>query len=44
VKVDRKVNFTFLRVLGLDGTTVSAKAKVRIAAYSGGSGLLRGAW
>ncbi len=40
VKVDRKVNFTFLRVLGIDGTTVSAKAKVRIAAYSGGTGLL----
>ncbi|MEX1103819.1 MAG: hypothetical protein WED87_06200, partial [Dehalococcoidia bacterium] len=40
VKVDRKVSFTFLRAIGLEGTTVSAKAKVRIAAYSGGGGLL----
>lgn len=40
VKVNRKVNFTFLKALGLSGTTVSAKAKVRIATYSGGSGVL----
>ncbi len=40
VKVDRQVEFTFLKAIGLSGTTVSAKAKVRIASFSGGSGLL----
>ena len=40
VKVDRQVEFTFLKAIGLSGTTVSAKAKVRIASFTGGSGLL----
>ena len=40
VKVNRKVNFTFLKALGISGTTMSAKAKVRVASFSGGRGLL----
>lgn len=40
VTVNRKVNYTFLKALGMSGTTVSARAKVRVASFSGGSGLL----
>jgi Flp pilus assembly protein TadG len=40
VKAKRRVNFTFLRAVGLGGTDVDASARVRIASYSGGTGLL----
>ena len=40
VTASKGVNYTFLRVLGLRGTTVSATAKVRAANYNGGSGLV----
>lgn len=40
VKAERHVSYTFLRLVGLDGLDVSAKATVRVGTYSGGSGLL----
>lgn len=40
VTATRKVDYAFLRVVGLSGTTVSAKAKVRVGTYSGGSGIV----
>ncbi len=40
VEAKRQVNYTFLRALGLTGDEVSAKAKVRVAVYNGGAGLL----
>jgi hypothetical protein len=40
VTAKRHVNFTFLRAVGVSGREVSAKAKARVAVYSGGSGLL----
>lgn len=36
----RQVNYTFLRVLGMRGATVSAKAKVRVGVYNGGNGIV----
>ncbi len=36
----RRVNYTFLRALGLSGADVSASATVRVGAYGGGSGLV----
>ena len=40
VTARRKVNYTFMRVLGLTGTDVSASATVRVGTYNGGSGLV----
>lgn len=40
VTATRKVDYAFLRVVGLSGTTVSAKAKVRVGTYNGGTGLV----
>ncbi|MBE0609875.1 MAG: hypothetical protein IH609_10870 [Dehalococcoidia bacterium] len=40
VTATRKVDYVFLRVVGLQGTTVSAKAKVRVGTYNGGSGIV----
>lgn len=40
VRTERHVEYTFLKVLGLDGMDVSAKATVRVGTYVGGSGLL----
>lgn len=40
VETEKRVDFHFLRVLGLDGTDVSAKATVQIASYGGGNGLV----
>lgn len=40
VTASKNVTYTFLRVVGLTGTTVSATAKVRAANYNGGSGLV----
>ena len=40
VEVERPVNYTFLRVLGMDSTDVSARATARIGSFSGGSGLV----
>lgn len=40
VTATRKVDYAFLRVVGLKGTTVSAKAKVRVGTYNGGSGVV----
>lgn len=39
VTAKRKIGFTFLRIVGLEGADVSAKAKVRVGTYSGGKGL-----
>ena len=36
----RRVSYTFLKVVGLDGADVSAKATARAGSYSGGAGLL----
>ncbi len=40
VKANRHVNYTFLKVIGLDGTDISAKATVKTGTYNGGSGLV----
>ena len=40
VETQKRVNFHFLKVLGMDGTDVSAKATVQIASYAGGNGLV----
>jgi Flp pilus assembly protein TadG len=40
VTATRKVDYAFLRVVGLKGTTVSARAKVRVGTYNGGSGIV----
>lgn len=40
VEVERPVNYTFLRVLGMSGTDVSARATARVGSFSGGSGLV----
>ncbi len=40
VTATRKVDYAFLRVVGLKGTTVSAKAKVRVGTFNGGSGIV----
>lgn len=40
VTATRNVKYAFLRVLGLSGTNVSAKAKVRYGVYNGGSGIV----
>lgn len=40
VTATRKVDYAFLRVVGLKGKTVSAKAKVRVGTYNGGSGIV----
>ena len=40
VTASRRVHYWFLRALGLDGKTVTAKAKARAMNYSGGAGLL----
>ena len=39
VTAKRHVNYTFLRAIGLSGSDVSAKAKVKVGTYSGGSRL-----
>ncbi len=40
VTATRRVDYAFLRVVGLKGTTVSAKAKVRVGTYNGGNGIV----
>jgi hypothetical protein len=40
VEAHRRVDYAFLRVVGLGGTDVSARASVRVGSYSGGSGLM----
>ncbi len=40
METEKRVDFHFLGVLGLDGTDVSAKATVQIASYGGGNGLV----
>ena len=40
VTASRNVSFTFLRVIGLTGSTVSASAKVKAQTYLGGSGIM----
>ena len=40
VTTSRSVSYTFMKVLGFSGTSVSATAKVRAGAYIGGSGIL----
>lgn len=40
VTATRKVDYAFLRLVGLQGRTVSAKAKVRYGVYNGGSGIV----
>jgi hypothetical protein len=40
VRTERRVDYHFLRFVGLGGTTVSAKATVRVGTFVGGSGLL----
>jgi Flp pilus assembly protein TadG len=40
VETGKRVDFHFLRVLGMDGTDVDAKATVQVASYAGGNGLV----
>ena len=40
VTATRRVNYTFLKVLGMGGSTVSAKAKVRVGVFNGGNGIV----
>ena len=40
VTVSKRVDYTFLRVLGLSGSTVSAEATVRRGYYNGGTGIV----
>ncbi|MBI5949921.1 MAG: hypothetical protein HY875_17425 [Chloroflexi bacterium] len=40
VTASRRVNYWFLKAVGLDGMTVSARAKARAMNYAGGGGLL----
>lgn len=40
VTATRRVDYAFVKVLGLDGTTVSAKATARVGSFVGGSGLM----
>lgn len=40
VTAKKRVNYTFMRVVGLSGTTVSAKATARRGWYSGGFGIV----
>jgi Flp pilus assembly protein TadG len=40
VEAERRVNYTFMRVLGMSGADVSASATVRVGTYSGGGGLV----
>ncbi len=40
VTASRRVNYWFLKAVGLDGMTVTAKAKARAMNYAGGAGLL----
>ncbi len=40
VTASRRVNYWFLKAVGLDGKTVTAKAKARAMNYAGGAGLL----
>jgi Flp pilus assembly protein TadG len=40
VTATRHVNYTFLKVLGLSGADVSAKAKARAGSYVGGKGIV----
>lgn len=40
VTASRNVSFTFLRVLGMEGKTVSAAAKVSTQTYLGGTGIM----
>ncbi|HEY4669065.1 MAG TPA: TadE/TadG family type IV pilus assembly protein [Tepidiformaceae bacterium] len=40
VTATRHVNYTFLRLLGVDGADVSARASARIARYRGGSNIV----
>lgn len=40
VETTKHVDFFFLRVLGMDGTDVEAKATVQVASYAGGNGLV----
>ncbi len=40
VTASRNVSFTFLRVLGMSGKTVSASAKVQAQSYLGGTGIM----
>ncbi len=40
VTAGKSVTYTFLKVIGLSGTNVTATAKARAANYSGGSGLV----
>jgi Flp pilus assembly protein TadG len=40
VEAKRHVGYTFMRVLGLSGTDVTAKAIVRVGHYAGGTGVL----
>lgn len=40
VTATRQVKFTFLRVIGLTGSNVSASAKVKAQSYLGGSGIM----
>lgn len=40
VRTERKVDYYFFRLVGVEGTTVSAQATVRVGTYVGGAGLL----
>lgn len=40
VTASRQVNFTFLRVLGMQGTEVEATAVARVGTFSGGNGIV----
>lgn len=40
VTATRPVTYAFLRLVGLKGTTVSAKAKVRVGTFNGGNGIV----
>ncbi|HET7738411.1 MAG TPA: pilus assembly protein TadG-related protein [Tepidiformaceae bacterium] len=40
VTASRTVEYQFLKVIGLDSATVSAKARVTVAGYNGGTGLV----
>lgn len=40
VQVEREVEYIFIRLVGLAGTDVDARATVRVGSYSGGTGLV----
>lgn len=40
VTASRRVDYAFVKVLGLDGTTVTARATARVGSFVGGAGLM----